>query len=195
MFWQSVILGLQAFGDWHIWVGNFGMIVLRFIWRLISGLVTGGAESGIRAATGCIMSSLGEIIVEALAVSLFALFCLPSIVLREGFTPAVVVSNFDHASIKSRSDRPRRSASRIFFAGGRSPRFWDSGRPNFFDRHLRVSLGGRIFLGVSQTFPTFRSSIPQFLAFSCLHWYWPCGCVFCDYRAVLRRSKYRKTYE
>lgn len=93
MFWQSVILGLQAFGDWHIWVDILGMVILAFLWRLISGLVMGGAQSGLRMAARCIMSSIGEIVVQAVAVSLFVLFCLPSIVLREGFTPAVVVSD------------------------------------------------------------------------------------------------------
>ena len=92
MFWQSVILGLQAFGDWHILVGIFGMMALTYFWRLIAVLVTGGAGSGVRAAVGCVMSSLGEIVVQAIAVSLFVLFCLPSIVLREGFTSAGVVS-------------------------------------------------------------------------------------------------------
>jgi hypothetical protein len=92
MFWQSVILGLQGFGNWHILVGMLGMMVLTFLWRLIAGLIFGGAESGVRAAAGCFMFSLGGIVVQALAVSLFVLICLPSIVLDEGFTPSRVVS-------------------------------------------------------------------------------------------------------
>lgn len=134
------------------------------------------------------MHSIGEIIVQAVAVSLFVLFCLPSIVLREGFHASRCGFGFDHTCIKNCSNQPRLSVSHIFFAGGRSPRFGSSGRPNFFDRHLGVSLGGRIFVRVSQTFPTFRSSIPQFLTFSCLHRYWPCCCVFCD-RVVLRSEQ------
>ena len=91
MFWQSVLLGIQGFSDWHIWVGILGILLTVMLWRLISGLVVGDGESGIRGAVGCVMS-LAEIAVQALAVSLFVLFCLPSLLSGSGFTPAAVIS-------------------------------------------------------------------------------------------------------
>ena len=87
MFWQSVLLGLQTLSDGYIWVGIFGMMVVTFAWNALISLAMGSSESGVRSAAGCLLGTLGGVVVQALAVSFFVVVCLPIILFGKDFTP------------------------------------------------------------------------------------------------------------
>jgi hypothetical protein len=90
MFWQSVIEGIGALFDWHIIVGAIAVAGISYAVPILSGLMIGNNESGARAGAGCIMMLIGGPIAQACAVTLFVLFCFPSIVGSGGFTPIAI---------------------------------------------------------------------------------------------------------
>jgi hypothetical protein len=99
MFWQSIWLGVQALGDWHILVGMAGIAISLLIWRILLGLLAGSDESGARMAIGCWLEMLGGPVAQALVVCGFILICFPSILVGRGFTPPAIISDIAPAAI------------------------------------------------------------------------------------------------
>jgi hypothetical protein len=87
MFWQSVADGLLAIFNWRIVVGAFSVAAVSIAVPLAAGLTAGNSDSGARTGAGCLMLMIGGPIAQACAITLFVLFCLPSLIGTGGFTP------------------------------------------------------------------------------------------------------------
>jgi hypothetical protein len=101
MFWESVLLGIKALADWHILVGIAFIVAASFIPMVIASAAIGDGESTARSTTGCLMAGVGGPIIQAIAVSLFILVCLPSLLLGKGFTPVEVIAQAAWPVMKS----------------------------------------------------------------------------------------------
>jgi hypothetical protein len=92
MFWQSVVLGIQTLGNWHIWVGIVGFMVVMLLWNALVSIIAGQSESSPRMVVGCFIGSLGSVLLNGIAVSFFVVICFPIILFGNDFLPLPVLT-------------------------------------------------------------------------------------------------------
>jgi hypothetical protein len=101
MFWQSVIDGILAFFSWRIILGTLVVALISLVPMFLGSFIFASEGSGVKKGMGFFLAAIGAPIVQAIAISFFVLFCLPSIIGDGGFTPASVVWDLRWPIIKA----------------------------------------------------------------------------------------------